>query len=247
MSDRFSPFIGDRYLVNQNVSSQKYRLWHLMQSSLDHPDSDIRIIFSGAEPLFLLQSQKAFEQFLKMVPNKIDRHAHHLKHFGRIAEGAIDQLKSNDDWRTRRKAVLNALKLNTISLYTPLVIQIFDDLTASWKVGQEVNLTKEFTNLTFHIISMILFGKNVQSKIGLMEYNRPNGTKTHLHLVEYFHELIEDLESTSFKSINKLIPWLQKYNLTSEHKYLEKNIQILWHCLDTYLSSSSETEDEIQC
>ena len=35
MSERFVPFVGDRYLVKQD---NKYRLWHNMETALKNPN-----------------------------------------------------------------------------------------------------------------------------------------------------------------------------------------------------------------
>lgn len=242
MSPKFSPFIGERYLVKKYEKEGKYRLWYAMQTSLEHPDSDIRIIFSGPNPIYLLTSTQAFEEFHNLVPSKIDRWGHQIKHFGRMAAGAVDQIKSSPSWKYRRDTILHTIGINVASRYIPMVLSKLDILSLSWKVGEYINFTHEVTSLTFDIITIILFGKDIRAKIGKMEYIKINGETIQIDLMHYFHELVEDLEVTSFMLINRVLPFLEKYELTTTHKALQLNIENLWGTLLRFLDNSDDKE-----
>ena len=242
MSKRFSPFTGERYLVAEWEKENKYRLWYAMQTALDYPDCNIRIIFSGPNPIYLLYSPQALEEFLPLVPTKVDRWGHQIKHFGRMAAGAVDQIKSSKNWKSRRDTILHTIGINMASRYLPLMIDTLDQASEEWQVGQWINFTNEMTSITFDVITKILFGRDIRSKIGCIDYVKMNGEVVKLDLMHYFHELVEDLEGTSFKLINRVLPFLQKYNLTTEHKSLDTNLNTLWSVLEQFLQESQDKE-----
>ena len=199
-------------------------------------------MFSGPNPVFLLCTAKAMEDFQKLVPTKIDRWGHQIKHFGRIASGAVDQIKSSTEWKKRRDAILHTIGINLSSRYIPMVIEKLDALSESWKENEFINFSHEITSLTFDIITMILFGKDVRTKIGQINYTKTNGEIVQYDLMHYFHELVEDLEITSFQPINKVFPFLEAYELTVAHKALKSNIENLWSVLLDYLNHSDDKE-----
>lgn len=242
LSDRFSPLIGERYLVAESVKENKYRLWHLMQTALDHPNCNIRIIFSGPKPLYLLYSPQALEEFSKLVPTKIDRFDNHAKHFGKMAKGAIDQMRSTKNWKQRRDSILHTMGIHLASRYIPLMLDTLETTSQQWIVGEWINLSRELTSLTFDVITQILFGRDIRIKIDLIDYQKTDGTYTQYDLMDYFLELIEDLESTSFKTVNRLFPFLEYYKLTTKHKALDRNLSIFWNTLENYLTNNHDEE-----
>lgn len=213
-----------------------------MQTALDHPDCDIRIIFSGPNPIFLLYSPQAFEEFQNLVPSKVDRWGHQIKHFGRIAPRGIDQIRSTVAWRKRRDNVLHSIGINFASRYIPMMLEIFDKASEKWKVGEWVNFSHEVTSITFDVITMILFGRDIRTKVGLIEYTKRTGEVIRLDLMNYFHELVEDLEVSSFRLVNRIFPFLAKYQLTAEHRALEKNLDTLWNVLEQFFKESEDKE-----
>jgi cytochrome P450 len=127
-------------------------------------------VFSGPKPLFLIYSSQACEEFLKLIPTKIDRFANHLKHFGRITKGAVDQIPSNSNWKQRRDRIMKIMGVNFSSKYLPLMIQALENKSKNWVIGQYIDFTSEMTFITFDIITQILFGKDIKDKIGDLNY-----------------------------------------------------------------------------
>ena len=199
INEKFSPIHGERYLVKKWEREEKYRFWHLMQVAMDNPGWDIRIIFSGPKPLFLIYSAKAWEEFHRLIPMKIDRHANHLKHFGRITEGGIEQIRSTKFWKIRRDKIMKVVGVNFSTKFLPLMIESFDKISSTWKVNQWIDLANEMQKITFDIISKILFGNDITEKEILLSYTESDGQKTLINLCEYFSKLISDLELSASK------------------------------------------------
>jgi len=159
-----------------------------------------------------------------------------------MAAGAVDQIRSSPNWKKRRDTILHTIGINVVSRYIPMILERLDVLSESWQINQWINFTHEITSLTFDIITMILFGKDIRTKIGLIEYTKTNGEIINIDLMHYFHELVEDLEVTSFMLINRVFPFLEKYELTIAHKALKKNVEQLWKILEDFLNNSEDKE-----
>ena len=190
----------------------------------------------------MLYSPQAFEEFQKLVPTKVDRWGHQIKHFGRMAAGAVDQIRSSQNWKKRRDKILHTIGINFASRYIPMMLETLDKAAENWRVGEWLNFSHEMTSITFDVITKILFGRDIRSKIGLIDYVKMNGEVVKLDLMHYFHEMVEDLEGSSFKLINRVLPFLAKYKLTTEHKALDINLQTLWSVLGKFLEESEDKE-----
>lgn len=53
MSEHFHP-LGDHPLVKENLKKKRFPFYFYIQASLENPNYDIRIAFSGPTPLFVL-------------------------------------------------------------------------------------------------------------------------------------------------------------------------------------------------
>ena len=231
---------GDRQMSLQWETENKYRFWHLMQVKLDNPNWDIRVTYSGSQPLFLIYSAKAWEEFHKLVPTKIDRQANHLKHFGRITRGGIEQIRSSKSWKQRRDLLMKTMAVNFSTRYIHSMVESFEQISKSWTSENEINLNEEMSKISFSIITKILFGEDIIDKVGFLRYYRMNGEATRLDLRNYFTLLIDDLESSSRSILNRFTSLFLGKVLVKEEKYLEKNIKNLWQTLLKWWENSND-------
>ncbi|CAI2366495.1 unnamed protein product [Moneuplotes crassus] len=242
MSPSFSPIQGERAVIKAQ-GKQKYRFWHLMEVAMKKPDCDIRIVFSGTKPLFLIYSAQACKEFFKLVPTRIDRHSNHLKHFGRMNKGAIDQIKSSPMWKSRRDKIMKVIGINFSTKFIPLILDSFHEISATWRENQWFNITNQMKKVMFSVTTKILFGKDIPVE-NAYTYITSCGDTIHITLEEYFSKLIEDLEKSSALIKNRLCPYLSKAGLTTSNKACEQNIENLWEIL-LKICQSSEDQDSV--
>jgi hypothetical protein len=84
MSEKFIPFLGEHLIVKKLQTENKYRMYFQMETSIKHPNCDIRLTISGKQPYFMLISSKSISEFKDLVPTKIDRWDYTTKNFGRM-------------------------------------------------------------------------------------------------------------------------------------------------------------------
>lgn len=101
------------------------------------------------------------KEFLTLYPAKIDRFNYTKKSLGRIFPGSLDSLLSTDGWKKRREAMMKTIGIHYSSRYIPLMIEKFEKESNTWKVNEYFNLLQALKNITFDVMSHILYGKGI--------------------------------------------------------------------------------------
>ena len=81
--------------------------------------------------------------------------------FTRLFKGQGYGSISNGRWRHSRETNGRAIQFNKSSLYVPLIFSTARQHTKQWKVGDEFDLQEVNSNITFNVISKILFGNDL--------------------------------------------------------------------------------------
>ena len=74
----------------------------------------------------------------------------------------------------RRDTFLKEIGVNFSSRFIPMMIETAAERSKKWQKGKTYDLLSEMTDITFTIISEILFGKSVLWEIENSKYEDPN-------------------------------------------------------------------------
>lgn len=240
MSKKYQPFLGEHAELKELIKQDKYQGYWQIQASLDNPNCDIRLTFSGKQPYFMLNSPKALEEFKALQPGKIDRWGHHQKSFGRMALGSFDQNKSDASWKERRDAFTRAIGINFASQYIPLMIEKVNKEFKKWKEEETIMFDHSMKTITFEIITDILFGKEIKQKVGTLKYKHFDGKMKDMDLQEFFVTLTTDCFKATKLVPSILFPFLIYHNLFNPNNIIHENIQVLWKTLRKFLDNNED-------
>ena len=113
----------------------------------------------------------------------------------------------------------------------------------SWKVGEKYDLLEEMANATYEVITVILFGRNVNKEIGNLEYIDYNsGNSQSLPFNEFYTKTSQDVMGTRFLLRNIFFPFIGEYNLAKPFTIHHKNIMTMWNALKQYLKKSKDED-----
>jgi len=150
--------------------------------------------------------------------------------------------KSSKNWKIRRDAIVKYMGLSRASSYIPTMIDSTLDLIDKWKDGEKYTLISEFNKITFRIITIILFGKDVNEKIGEIEYIEADGSINKLDFAGYFIKLCKTLIQNSFSFRSLAFPFFLDRDFTKPYSTDKKNILNLHTHLKKYLKESDDEE-----
>lgn len=228
MSKHFQPFIGEHQLLRDNIRKNRYPFYFTIETSLENPDYDIRLTFTGTTPLYYLCSAKALKQFISLSPTKIDRFDYMSKSIGRVNPGSLDQLQTTSEWKKRREFMMKSIGVHFASRYMPLMIEKFEEESNKWKLNEWFDLLLSMRNVTFGVITQILFGKGIIEKFGSHDYTELSGTTVKKNLQQFFTSAVIDCTKNTKYTINILFPALIKANMFHPNNVTHKNIKTLW-------------------
>ena len=242
MSKKYYPMVGDIELIVQNEKVNKFRRCMFIDLGIQQPNIDFYIFQLGEMTLFSLVSTKAWEEFEKLVPDKIDRHDHREYSFLDIARGSFAFLPSHTEWNERRKTILKTIGINWASKYIPLMLETTDNWIRDVKKNESINLTVEIQKITFTIMSKILFGSDIENMESILYQSPYDGTKNHISFMECFFALSKDLFDSYLSVKGRLFPILIKFNLIEPYKSNKVNKETFMKSLDEFLAKSKDSE-----
>jgi len=197
----FIPILGDLKRINEDMKKGRVHYYEKMQKAPEMKGKDIRIKFEGYNPLILLQSNKAIEEFTKLVPSKVDR-VNTGRGLGKVGLGTFLFEKSTKRTVMRRKILTSFLSLNSSSRHIPAMMRHTSDVLKPLKQGQSYDFIDIANVLTFNIFTSVLFGDDmVELANRVRPYQNPDGTTSMLplrdiiinsfksHFVQIFHPL----------------------------------------------------------
>ena len=247
MTNKFVPLLGDLSLVIQNEKDHKSKFHHNIEDSLENKGFDIQLFILGSYVYLDLCSMKAFDEFEKLVPSKIDRDDMQGIPVVNIIGGSLGVSSSDEKWAQRRKEMGKLIGINFCSQHIPLMIETMDKYIEQSPLNQEISFTKMFAKVTFEIITKIFFGKDITEGMEKMEYVCPRtGGKSMLAFGEFFPKISFDQIESFFDPIGKILSFLSNYNLIEPYKSNAKNIRTLNDSLSRYLDNSQDKESVYQ-
>jgi len=138
---------------------------------------------------------------------------------------------------------MKEIGVNYASRFIPCMIDAIGHRVSTWKSGEKYNLLKEMGNTTFEIITVILFGKNVNESIGDLAYTDCITEQIKpLPFDEFYTQLSRDLAQNRFNLLNIFFPFFNTYNLIRPYSIHKKNIDELWKRLGNYLDKSKDED-----
>ena len=69
----------------------------------------------------------------------------------------MSQIKTSEKWKARRDTFLKSIGINYASRFIPIMLDQCQAFLKEVKVGEEFNMSRSSSLLTFDIICMILF------------------------------------------------------------------------------------------
>lgn len=244
VEDNVYSVFGDAKKYREDIKNGRVKHYHQIEYALALKGYDFRIFTAGNIYFITLVSQNAFKEFINRVPHFIDRRSMAHRSFGKVCPQSLLFIDSSTDWKNRRDAFMRLMGLNASSKYIGIMLNACEEVISTWKVGSKHNMLQEFNKITFKIITMILFGKDVNEKIGKIDFIEPNGTISKLTFEDYFIRICKDLMSTTMNLPGNLFPFLATYDLIDPFKTNIRNVNSLHKALCKYLLENQD-EDSI--
>lgn len=241
--DKFIPLIGeaDKYIEDSKKGRATY--YHLIEYALELKGIDIRLSILGDNIIFNMFSLNSLKEFQNLCPGSIDRKGIPTKSFGKLFPSCSIHQKSTDRWKIRRETFLKEIGINFASRFIPCMIEAIGAKVDSWKVGESYDLLHEMADTTYDVITVILFGRNVNKEIGNLDYIDSNTMQTSsLQFNIFYTKVSRDVMSTRFLLKSIFFPFLWDYNLTHPYNVHYKNIVTLWNSLKEYLKKSKKED-----
>lgn len=163
MTEKYYPLIGDILLINKNEKENKFKLQHYVDNAISKPETDIYISQFGSLTLYNMCSPQAFDEFERLVPEKIDRDDQKDGPTETVVPLSFALIESTANWNERRKFILKVIGINYASKYIPLMIETVDKWAKSAKKNEFIDLKFEIKKITFGIITRILFGRDFEN------------------------------------------------------------------------------------
>ena len=241
VTEKLIPFIGDIKSMIDNVSSNRSSHYHQVEfASQVKKGVDFRLFSFGNDSFVMPISGRAVEAFANQVPENIDRLSLGNKFTGKLFLNSLLMNPSSKNWKNRRAALVKYMGLSRTSQYIPMMIDSANYFIKEWKDGEKQFLIKEFNKITFRIITIILFGKDVNEKIEKNRYITEAGKVINLNFAEYFIALCRDLMQHSFTFKSLAFPILLEKELSEPYKTDRKNLENFHSKLKEYLEKSQD-------
>jgi cytochrome P450 len=241
MNSDFSPPTFDLKVLEKLHQENKYK-WAIY---LDYADKgkDIHITQFGYKTIFDLLSSKAFDDFDKQIPAKIDKFTDLQElSFAKTFFGAVMHLPTNKDWQRRKTAFTKAIGLNFSSRYINLMIEKSKILMDTWKDGDHFDFIPQVYKLTLNVISCILMGKDFNEKMPLIKYTHLDGREETMDFYTIFPRLGKDLMAAMQIPYNLLFPTLIRNNIFHVNQVNYKNIQAYRDAVKQFLKTTTDEE-----
>ena len=242
VSENFIPLVGDAKKYLEDTKNGKVRYYHQIEYALKLSKYDLRLFTAGSMTIINVTSARAFKEFLEKIPEFFDRRSLAHKSFGKICPLSMMFSRTSDNWKKRRESFLKEMGINFASRFIPIMIDSAEERMSTWKQGQKFDMLKEMNHITFKVITIILFGKDVNEQVGTIDYINKEGVIEKLPFAEFFIVICKDLMSTNMNPRDILFPFLAQYELVKPHSTTYKNRMELFRVLREYLKKSDDKE-----
>ena len=241
----FYPLLGDFAIILSNVRKNKSIVSHYIDNAIETRGVDVRLVFNGDIPQFQLISLKAHKEFLELFPQQVDRSDALKKFATKMWTNSIEQLLTKDRFKLIRSEFLKSIGFNEISERILEMIKIFDSFTDSWTEGENLNLIDDVQDLTFKVMSYLLFGNDATSIMNHLLYIESDGSKSAYGFGKFYRKLLEDLTLHYLSIRYKLFPNLADNNLIEPFKTDRKNIDYMDSRLYEFIKQTKDNESAL--
>ena len=116
VSPKFIPFLGDfKHLQTNYIDKGKFIGEFLRDLSTGADAKPAFFSNMGMDDMLFINDVSMFNEFQKLVPDKIDRQSIDTTGFGRIGgTGGLGQEKTSEFWKVRRALLLKVIGINYI-------------------------------------------------------------------------------------------------------------------------------------
>jgi len=236
----FKPIIGDLWHHLQKVKEGKAHYYYMVEKAPIFQNYDLRVVLEGVQPVIVLVSAKAVEQFCSMQPVKIDR-TNDMKGLSKAAPNGYAGSRTTKYVRDRRKLLTGLLNLNRASSYIPGILDCLDDCVKTFKYDVEQDFEHAIGVLIFKIITNCFFGDDVEEATEkLTAYKNSDGTIEQIPIREFFIRLPKDYLMQLYNPLTTMFPWMNKYNVTNPYKRDDENLQRFKNALREVLATSKD-------
>ena len=156
--------------------------------------------------------------------------------------GSLALNHSNEDWDERRKTIMKTIGINYSSKFIPLMIQTVDKWLVGVKKNESINISTEMQKITFNIMSIIMFGSDIENMEPVLYQSPLDGSRKHLSFEEFFFALSKDIFDTYLSVKGRLFPILIKLNLIEPYKSNLINKESFFKALGEFLSKSKDSD-----
>ncbi|CAI2365476.1 unnamed protein product [Moneuplotes crassus] len=223
-SPSFRPLIGDVLDAIRDMKSDRAHYHNRRVIADDLQNYDMRLRYEGTEPVLLMVSSEAIEEFIKLTPMKIDRYNSN-KGLSKLAGNTLSMIRSKKEYVGRRKLLMNELSLNSSSKYTPIMIDHTLSLIDEFQDGKQINLTPKFAELTHRIFTTILFGKVCDDLVNdKIPYEHPDGRIEYLHIRDALLNLSKAYYMHLLHPLTNMFRFVSDYKLLNPFKRDHKNL-----------------------
>lgn len=242
VTPKFIPIKGDAKEFLDDANLGKSKICHKIRYASMLDKHDMRLFTAGAMVLLHLNSLKAFNELIEKSPEFIDRFDNLTKSFAKLCPKSILFTRTTEAWKQRREGFLREMGLNQASKFIPIMVNACCERMDTWQKDKSYNLQYEINLITFKVITIILFGKEVNNKIKSIDYEKKDGSIAQLSFSDYFVEVSKDIQNNTFHPIGLLFPILADYDLINPYKRDRKNIERMKAELKSFLDSSKDDE-----
>ena len=243
VNQKFIPLVGEGMLYREDIQNKRASYYHQIEIAGKAKGIDLKLAIVGDKTFIYLISNKALQEFQNLTPKYIDRNNFSRGPMGKLFADSFVHDRSNEKWKKRRDTFLKEIGINFSSRFIPMMIEETAEKSNKWQKGQTYDLLTEMADITFTIISEILFGKSVLRDIENSKYEDPStGEISYLPLNVIFTKVFKDINSKRFSLKHLLFPCLQRYNLTHPFNVNKRNINEIWRVCREYLEKSEDKE-----
>lgn len=195
MIENFIPFVGDLLVFKKDVDAGNVFYDHMRRDTEYTKKYDLKLEFVGYRKVFKVISAKAHQEFDALCPSKIDRFSV-KENFGRLAEGSLGGIRTNANYLTRRKRIMELLGVNSISSYIPdiaksmeKVIRIINENQTDSEAVIISQYLSKYVNIFF---TRLMFGEDENQFPEYFDYIDASGEVKKIPMEKIVHCLFKD-------------------------------------------------------
>jgi hypothetical protein len=222
-SSTFRPIVGDMQDHLDDAKAGRAHYYHNVTEAKKRQNYDLRVAVEGVRPVMKIVSARATEEFIALVPQKIDR-APERKGFGRMFPKAIANHRTTEKVSQRRKLFTSLLSLNFASKYIPGMLSCCRDVLDSMKDGETYGFLDQMNKLTFDIFMNVLYGDDVHHLTNRSKkYRNPDGTVTEIPMKDIMIGVTKGHIDDNYNPFSRIFPILCEKSLIDPFRRNHEN------------------------